>query len=271
MKNDTPNRSVLAVFLLAILLIAPFFILGAITDWQLGPGLPVAALGTFCPMFAAMILVYRAEKKAGVIALLKRAFDFRRIKDKRWYAPILLTMPVVAVLSFAVQRLTDVQVPLPQLTVISVLLLCVALYIFDLGEELGWSGYAIEPMQARWGALKASLIMGLFLAVYHYIGLVQAHRSVDWIAWWTLYTVSGRVIMVWIFNHTNKSVAAMTLFHVTINATWLLYPVGGSFFDPRIWGLLLAGIAVLAVLVWDPLMRARHLRNSPGLYKESLE
>jgi hypothetical protein len=63
MKNDTPNRSVLAVFLLAILLIAPFFILGAITDWQLGPGLPVAALGTFCPMFAAMILVYRAEKK----------------------------------------------------------------------------------------------------------------------------------------------------------------------------------------------------------------
>jgi membrane protease YdiL (CAAX protease family) len=41
--------------------------------------------------------------------------------------------------------------------------------IAALGEELGWSGYAIDPMQARWGALKASILLGIFWAVYHYI------------------------------------------------------------------------------------------------------
>lgn len=256
MNDDTHNKSLLAFFLLAIILITPFWVLGAITGVQLLPGLPIAALGTFCPMTAALILVYREHKRAGVIALLKRSFDYKRIKDNRWYVPILLIMAGVMVLSFVVQRLMGEPVPLPHITILSVLVLCIGFFFGALGEELGWSGYALDPMQARWGALKASLMLGGFWAIYHYVGLVQAHRSVTFIAWWTLNTVSLRVIMVWLFNHTGKSVFGMALFHMTINTTWQLFPVSGSYFDPRVTGLILAVVAVIVILVWGP--------NTPG-------
>jgi membrane protease YdiL (CAAX protease family) len=51
-----------------------------------------------------------------------------------------------------------------------------------LGEELGWSGYALDPMQARWHALQAGILLGLVWAVWHWVPLVQVHRSAEWIA-----------------------------------------------------------------------------------------
>ncbi len=266
MKSGTSSKeSPLAFFLLATVLLIPFLVYGALTGLQLAPGLPVAALAVFCPMLAASILVYRQDKKAGVVALLKRSFDFQRIKNKWWYAPILLIMPLAMTLSFWVQRLTGVPIPNPQIDVVQALALCVACFIGALGEELGWSGYAIGPMQASLGALRASILLGLFWAVYHYIGLVEAHRSVEWIAWWTLYTVASRVIMVWLFNNTGGSVFGMILFHMMINVTWLLYPVDNSFFDPRVTGLILAAIATSVVIVSGPGMQGWRQRTSQAL------
>jgi membrane protease YdiL (CAAX protease family) len=260
-----PHKSLLAFFLLAVVLIIPFWVFGALTGLQLLPGLPVAALGAFCPMLAALILVYREDKKAGVVALLKRSFDFKRIKDKWWYAPILLIMPVVTILSFWVLRLMGVSVPAPQITILPTLALCVIFFIAALGEELGWSGYAIDPMQARWGTLKASIILGIFWAVFHYIGLVEAHRTVEWIAWWTLFTVAARVIMVWLFNNTGKSVFGLALFHMTSNVAWQLFPLHGSYYDYRVTGLILAVVAVIVVGVWGPQMQGPRQRTSQAL------
>ena len=111
--------------------------------------------------------------------------------------------------------------------------LCAGLLVAALGEELGWSGYAIDPLQARWGALPASVGLGLFGAAYHYPGLVEIHRSFEWIVGWSLGTVASRVIIVWLYNNSGKRVFAAALFHMTINLTWQLFPVNGSFYDPR--------------------------------------
>lgn len=145
--GKSPLKFIVLVFALTI----PFWLIGAVTGLQLLPGVPVAAFAAWCPMLAAMILVYRENETAGVIALLKRSFDFKRIKAKVWYAPILLLMPVVSGLSFGVLRLTGTGVPAPQIAFLPLLILCVGCFILALGEELGWSGYAIDPMQDRWG------------------------------------------------------------------------------------------------------------------------
>jgi membrane protease YdiL (CAAX protease family) len=68
-----------------------------------------------------------------------------------------------------------------------------ALFIAALGEELGWSGYVIDPMQHRWNALEASIVLGLVWAAWHIVPLTQADRSPGWIAWWSLATVASRV------------------------------------------------------------------------------
>ncbi len=140
------KRSILWFFVLVFALIIPFWIYSGVTGGELLPGLPVAGLAAFCPLIAALLLVYRTDRGAGVVALLKRSFDFQRIRQKGWYAPILLIMPLVTVLSFWILRLKGVPVPAPQFSILQALLLCLAFFIAALGEELGWSGYVLEPM-----------------------------------------------------------------------------------------------------------------------------
>ncbi|MEP7285235.1 MAG: CPBP family intramembrane glutamic endopeptidase [Chloroflexota bacterium] len=252
------KKPILKFFLLVFVLSIPFWLIGAATGLELLPGLPVAALMAFCPTIAAVILVYQENKIVGVTGLLKRSFDFKRIKVKVWYAPILLLMPLVSVLSFGVMRLTGTPVPDPQIAVLPTLILCLVFFISALGEELGWSGYAIDPMQDRWGALWASIFLGLITAFWHYVALVQANRSIVWIAWWLVGSVATRVITVWLYNNTGKSVFAAALFHMTVNVVWQLFPINGSYFDPRIFGLLSALLVVIIIIGWEPRTLARY-------------
>ena len=254
--------STLVFFVLVYLLTIPFWVLGAVTGFQLMPGLPVAALSTICPMLAALILVYFENRKMGVVALLKRAFDFKRIANV-WYVPILLIMPVVMLLSFGVMRITGMSVPTPIIRVMPTIVLGIVFLIGALGEELGWSGYAIDPMQKLMGTFRASIVLGMVWAVYHYVALAQAHRSVEWIAWWSLGTVAERVIIVWIYNNTNKSVFATALLHMMINVTWQLFPISGSYYDPRITSIIVTLIAVTIVVLKYNLI---HMRGNCHLY-----
>ncbi len=245
------NRSPLTFFLLTFALAIPFWVLGGVIGVPLLPGLPVAALMFVCPALAALFVVRRESGSDSAKALLKRAFDYERITAKAWYAPILLLNPAISVSSYAVLRLTGgTPVPVPEIPILATLALCVVFFIGALGEELGWSGYAIDPMQSRLGALWASLLLGAVWAAFHFVALAQAHRSVEWIAWWSLGTVSARVIMVWLYNHTGKSVFGAALFHAASNVSWQTFPIHGSSFDPRITGLITAIVAVLVATVW---------------------
>jgi uncharacterized protein len=251
------NRSPLKFFLLVFALSVPFWLIGAATDLQLMPGLSVSALGAFCPMVAALILVHRENKTAGVPELLKRSFDFKRIKAKRWYAPILLLMPIVSVVVYELMRWMDMPLPAPQFPVVAALLMFLAFFVGALGEELGWSGYVIDPMQDRWNALQASVVLGVVGVIWHLVPLLLIHRSLSWIAWWCLYAVAARILIVWLYNNTGRSVFAAALFHATLNLSWMLFPVYGSHFDMRLGGLVMAFAAVIVTVVWGPRTLAR--------------
>lgn len=208
-KQIPENKSPIRFFLLVLVLSIPFWILGAITKdlTKILPiKLPISALMTFCPMLAAIILVHRARKNQGVKELLQRAFDFKRIKNKKWYLPIVLLMPCIAALSYGYMKLTGVVTTEPKISVLTVFIFFLVYFIGAIGEELGWSGYVIEPLQNRYGALKASIILGLLWAIWHIIPWSQAHQTPVWIIWQSLGTVFLRVIMVWIFSNTGKSV-----------------------------------------------------------------
>lgn len=255
------SRSPLKFFLLVFALSIPFWLIGAVTGLQLLPGLPVSSLSLVCLVTAAAILVYRENKTASVIELLKRSFDYKRIGAKVWYAPIVLLMPSVMVLSYGLMRLMGLPLPVPQFPVLAAPVMFLALFISALCEELGWSGYIIDPMQDRWNALQASILLGLVWAAWHYVPLMQAHRSPAWIAWWSLYTVASRVLIVWLYNNTGKSVFAAALYHAMMNVSWFLFPNYGSHWDPRITGLIVAFAAAIVTVVWGPRTLARY-RNA---------
>ena len=250
--------------MLTFALSIPFWVAGALTSLQLLPGLPVSALGVVCMVGAAAILVYRENGRAGVTELLKRSFDFKRVKAKIWYVPIILLMPCIMVLSYGAMRLMGVHLPDPQFSAVPTLVLFVVFFIAAVGEELGWSGYAIDPLQDRFGALGGALLLGVVWAILHFIPLLEAQRSPIFIAWRSLGTVASRVIITWLYNNTGRSVFVAVLFHTMLNLTWQLFPINGSYYDPRVTGLIIAAVAVVVVIVWGPrtLVRTRNARRS---------
>jgi uncharacterized protein len=259
------NRSALAFFTLTFGLSVPFWIAGAVTRVQLLPAIPVSALGLVCMVGAASMLVYRENGWGSVVALLKRAFDFKRVKAKRWYLPTLLLMPGVMAASYVVMRLTGVALPAPQVSLTTTLMLVRVFFVAAVGEELGWSGYAIDPLQGRVGALGGALLLGVMWAMWHLIPLLSAGRSPAWIAWWSLGTVAYRIIITWLYTNTGRSVFVAALFHATINVTYFLFPVQGSYYDPRVTSLIVALIAAIITVAFGPrtLIRA-HTAQGPA-------
>jgi len=246
------NRSPLKFFLLVFILSIPLWLIGSLTPLQILPGLPVSSLMIIVPVTAASILVYRESKSTGVIALLKRSFDYKRIRAKVWYLLIFLLMPAVMALSYGLLRWMGTPVPPPQFSLLTALGMFITFFIAGLGEELGWLGYAFDPMELCSNALQAGIILGLIGSTWHVVPLLQADRSPAWIAWWYLYSVSLRILTVWIYNNTGKSIFAAAITHSMINLSWQLFPIDGSYFDPRITGLILAIVVVIVTVIWGP-------------------
>jgi membrane protease YdiL (CAAX protease family) len=255
------NRSPLKFFVLVFALSIPFWLAGGLTTFQLLPGLPIAALMFVCPVAAALILVYGENKTAGVIALLKRSFDYDRITAKMWYVPTILLMPGVYALSYLLMRWMGVPLPAPQFRVPAAIVMLATFFVAALGEELGWSGYVIDPMQERWAALPAAILVGLVWAAWHFVPLSEANRSLAWIAWHSLFTVAFRILIVWLYNNTGKSVFAAALLHAMSNLSWQLFPIHGSYYDPRVTGLIVAFAAAIITVVWGPRTLSRN-RNA---------
>jgi membrane protease YdiL (CAAX protease family) len=139
-------------------------------------------------------------------------------------------------------------------------------------EELGWSGYALDPMQARWNALQASIVLGLVWAVFHCVPLVQHGRSAGWIAWWALSTVAFRVVITWIYNNTGKSVFAAAMAHAMMNLVWIgpfqdFGPGGYPYHAMRISALLMAVVAVIVTVAWGPRTLARGQQSAPAAWE----
>lgn len=70
-------------------------------------------------------------------------------------------MPGVMAVAYGLTHWLGSPLPTPQVPVLTVLGMFLAFFVGALGEELGWSGYVTDPMQSRWSALQASLLLGL--------------------------------------------------------------------------------------------------------------
>jgi membrane protease YdiL (CAAX protease family) len=83
-------------------------------------------------------------------------------------------MPLIYLLIYGTMRLLRLTLPAEwNISFFAMPILFVAFFIAAAGEELGYMGYAVDPMQERWNALTTGVIMGLVWAIWHYPSIIQ--------------------------------------------------------------------------------------------------
>ncbi|WP_254863054.1 type II CAAX endopeptidase family protein [Halovivax gelatinilyticus] len=184
----------------------------------------------------------------------------------RWYLIVLVGFPIVFVggstaMYVAMTGDTTGLAPgiLPERMWIVLFFLAYQILTAGLGEELGWRGFALPRLQDRYNALLASLIIGVFWALWHFPLFFQPDSFQAQMGP-TIYLIDGltlSILFTWVYNSTGGSVLMAALLHGVYNTTLVLYPYEGELDIaefPYLLGVsrtvLLLLIAVLIVAVY---------------------
>jgi uncharacterized protein len=188
---------------------------------------PATFLGAFGPLVAAVVVTALESGRAGLRSLLDRIVRWRVAPV--WYGVAILGPIVLMLAAIALHVVLGGQSPslglligaLPTLLIYIVyMMLTVAL-----GEEVGWRGYALPALQARYSALIASLILGVMWALWHLPVFFNPDTFYSNLPFglWLAYLIPFAVLITWVFNSAGGSVLMAMFFHAVLNASGELW------------------------------------------------
>lgn len=175
------------------------------------------------PALAAYLVTGVLEGKAGMGRLFRRTFQFRA--GLQWYVVALFIFLSIwlAAYSFLYNG-----APLAALAANPSLLLStflpsvlLGLLIPSIGEEPGWRGFALPRMQAAYGPVLATILLGTLHGVWHLPALftpLLGPFTVDGFLVFVLTAAAGTFIYTWVFNNTRGSVWLAMVMHAASNA-----------------------------------------------------
>jgi membrane protease YdiL (CAAX protease family) len=235
-----------AIFVLSI----PLLVLGSLSSARLMPGLPLSALMFLCTAAVAAWAAWRVHGLAGVRALLARLFDARRARPWTWHLVSVSLFPGVLLIEYAIMLALRVPVPAAHVAWRQAPVLFALFFVAAACEEVAWSATLLEPLQMRYGALGAGLVLGAFTAAWHVIPFWQANPDFYWVLGQCVFTVGFRVVVAWIYNVGGRSLFAAVLCHAGYNTAWQLFPNQGSGYNPWITAALTWAVVAVVVVVY---------------------
>ena len=236
-ETESPQTSSLAKFVLLAyaltwVLLAPFFYLlnvrygGEMQSWM-WTIVPLALLGGWGPSLAGIIVAARTGGRREVKKLFGKLLQWRA--SVLWYLLILTFPPALTILSvlvvnrgFGAFRQLDAGSALTAIPFAYLL----ALPFGPLGEEFGWRGFALPKLLTRYGAVRASLILGVIWTFWHIpMMLWSPGAAIPTVMGLTVFSVavfliqitSETVLMTLAFLRTNGSLLLAVIFHTSLN------------------------------------------------------
>lgn len=215
--------------------------------------------GSFAgPTLAALLVTASLAGKAGVRHFLRRYLQWR--VGWRWYLLILVGYPLffLGLVSLGVGG-----APWPALrqqwsTLFTFYLPALLIFpaIINWGEEAGWRGFAQTHMQATYGALGTSLLIGFLHGVWHLPAflLVAGPAAMGPLDPWhfarnTLDIMLITVVWTWVFNKAQGSILIASLSHAAWNAAQGWVGVLVPALPERIGGWSINDVATLIFLL----------------------
>jgi membrane protease YdiL (CAAX protease family) len=173
------------------------------------PYLPLAVLGVLGPAAAASVLTAREGGRPALRALYARLLVWR--VPLRYYVMGLLAPGLGLSAILWLLRLAGREGPIAYLPDVPHL---VAALVIALGEEIGWRGFALPRLRARFGSLAASGVIGSAWTLWHIPMFVGAGVPLSLLVVMLLYFTGGSLLFTWIYEGTGESLLLVLFGHV---------------------------------------------------------
>lgn len=202
----------------------PFFLLAFGFTWALqvpgvamrllhGPGhgdalMPLAVLGIFGPLVAAITLTARAEGRDGVRRLLAPLRRWR--VSPAWYVMALFLPGALLTGGLWLMRLAGREGPVTYFPVVAGVVIAI---VVSVAEEVGWRGYAQPRLEARYGPFAGSGVLGVLWTLWHIPMFSGADVPLELLPVMLLYFTGGSLLFAFILRGTG-SLLLVVLAHV---------------------------------------------------------
>jgi membrane protease YdiL (CAAX protease family) len=102
--------------------------------------------------------------------------------------------------------------------------LLLRIVLLNLAEEIGWTGFLQARLQDGYGPLKAVVLVEIPFALWHLPFLLvdtggQFSVALAYLGVLAIAQLFGRVVIMWLYNNTQRSVLLVGLFHAAHNTT----------------------------------------------------
>jgi membrane protease YdiL (CAAX protease family) len=258
------GHPLLAFFVLAYGLSWAYWIPLALAGVRTAPGSTAThEPGLLGPALAAFIVTGLTQGRAGVAVLARRLV---LVSPPAWRFMAYSFSPLIFLgLAIVIAMVTNAGVPswrdfaiysgLPPLGLPAVLLL--VLLFNGVGEETGWRGFALEPLQRRFGPLTGTLILALLWAGWHTPAffIVETYRTMTVpmiVGGFGLGICAGAIVLSRIAQRTGGSVLAAALWHTFYNMTSATAASRG----------MVAAVTTMGVMAWAAVLLIGETRRS---------
>jgi membrane protease YdiL (CAAX protease family) len=172
--------------------------------------MPIGALGIFAIPFAAWYARRIERRSFGEPSVLKQLTSFKAAPA--WYLGALLLPGAVLFVGMALYSLSGSDLPwlyLPQAPPA-----VVAMVLGSISEEIGWRGYALPRLQARHGALEASVMIGVVWAVWHSMMFAAVGLPLQSYPLMIPFFIAGSILFTWLYNRPGGGLPLAVLAHM---------------------------------------------------------
>ena len=187
-------------------------------------------------IFASLLMTGLTLGKEAVVALLKRYLHWR--VGWKWFLAALLLEPAFIILGVYLDAVLT-RVPPDFSTVIAyelfgksanLPLFVLPFFLVEIiinGEEMGWRGYVLPRLQAKYSALTSTLILGVVWGIWH-LPKFLSHFDAIAFAWFMLHIMAFAVILTWLYNNTKGSLLMVAICHAISNTVGIFVPMAST-------------------------------------------